>query len=179
MIDLIGTLRRLTASVDELLANLASVAYHEHSRSRVYPQDTQLTISLICGTAAADTWGAWTEIVPINTIAFCYEPVGIMIEETTAVATYCIQLGYSILDGSDPTTAQIMGERRIRLIDTPIKVAHDKMNYFSFEAPANAKLWGRVKSSTGNADEVNISVVVIRHSEITNPITPPTTWPWA
>jgi len=169
----------IPSDVDDLLANLAAVAHHEHARSRVYPQDTQNTITLVCSNAAPDTWGVWTEIVPINTIAFCYAPVGIMIEETTAGATYCIQLGYSILDGSDPTVAQIMGERRTRLIGTPIKTTHEKLNYWSFDAPANAKLWGRVKSSTGNADEVDISVVIIRHSEITNPIVPLATWPWA
>ncbi len=169
----------LPSDIDDLLTNAATIEHHEHSRSRVYPQDTQSTIALIASNAAPDTFGAWTEIIPINTIGFVYEPVGVQVEETTAAATYMIQLGYSIVDGSDPTTAQIMGERRIVMLGTPIKSIHDKMDYFSFEAPENAKLWGRVKSSTGDADEIDISVVILRHSIITNPVVPLTTWPWA
>jgi len=75
--------------------------------------------------------------------------------------------------------AQIMGERRITLLAVPIKTEHDYLAFFSDEAPANAKLWGRVKSDSGSADELYVSVVIIRHSPITNPIPQLTTWPWS
>ena len=167
----------LVSGNTDLLTNTAAMFHHIHSRSRVYPQDTQLAITLACA-ATADTWGSWTQIVPINTIDFEYMPAGVVIEGTNAASTYCIQLGFSIVD-TDPTTAQIMGERRIKLAEVPIKIEHDYLNFFSDKAPANAKLWGRAKADSGAADEIYISVVVIRHMPITNPIPQLTTWPWS
>ena len=101
-----------------------------------------------------------------------------VVEGADAAGTYCIQLGYSTVDGTEPTTAQIMGERRINLLATPIKTEHDKLDFFSDNAPANAKLWGRVKSDSGLGDELYISVVILRHTPITNPVALLTTWPW-
>ena len=168
----------LVSGNTDLLTNTAAMFHHIHSRSRVYPQDTQLKITLACA-ATADMWGSWTQIVPINTIDFEYMPAGVVVEGTNAASTYCIQLGFSTVAGTDPTTAQIMGERRIKLAEVPIKIEHDYLNFFSDKAPANAKLWGRAKSDSGAADEIYISVVVIRHMPITNPIPHLTTWPWS
>ena len=167
----------LPSDIDDLLYNVAANAHHSDSRARVYPQDTRNAIQLTC-TAVADTFGAWTQIVPIDTIGFAYKAEGVQVEQAGAAATYFIQLGYSIVDGSDPTTAQIMGERRIVMLGTPIKTIHDQLLFYSFDAPANAKLWGRVKSSTGNADTIDISVVILRHVGVTNQVEPLATWPW-
>jgi len=167
----------LPSDIDDLLYNLAATAHHVDSRARVYPQDTRATIQLTC-TAAPDTFGAWTQVVPIDTIGFAYKAEGVQVEQAGAAATYFIQLGYSIVDGSDPTTSQIMGERRIVMLGTPIKTIHDQLLFYSFDAPANAKLWGRVKSSTGNADTIDISVVILRHIGVTNQVEPLATWPW-
>ena len=168
----------LPSDVDDLLSNMAAVAHHVDSRARVYPQDTQVTITLTASNAAPDTYGNWTPIVPIDIIGFDYKAEGVQVEQAGAAATYCIQLGYSIVDGSDPTTAQIMGERRIVMLGTPIKTIHDQFIFYSFDAPANAKLWGRVKSSTGDADTLDISVVILRHVGVTNQVAPLATWPW-
>jgi len=169
----------LPSDIDDILYNVAANAHHQDSRARVYPQDTQVAIQLTCGVAAPDTYGAWTQIVPIDTIGFDYKAEGVVVEQAGAAATYCIQIGYSIVDGTDPTTAQIMGERRIRMLGTPIKTIHDQLLFYSFDAPANAKLWGRIKSSTGAADTLDVSVVILRHVGVTNQVDPLATWPWA
>ena len=168
----------LPSDIDNLLVDTAAVAHHEDARSRVYPQDTQSRIQLTC-TATADTWGSWTQVIPIDLVGFEYKLIGIQVEEASEATTYCIQLGFSTVGGSDPTTAQILGERRIKMLGTPIKSIHDEMDYFSYAVPANAKLWGRVKSSSGAADTIDISVVLLRHVPVTTPIEPLTTWPWA
>lgn len=160
-----------------LLDNIAILEHHIHSRCRVYPQNVGTTITLVAD-AAANTFGAWTEIVPIDTVDFIYEVVGLVIEALNASTTLLIQLGYSIVDGTEPTTAQIMGERRI-LLPTPVARATEILRFFSQNCPANAKLWGRMKTASVAADEAEISVVVIRHIEITNPVAKLATWPWS
>jgi len=161
----------------DTLSNLAIREHHEHSRSRVYPQDVGATKTLIAG-IPANTFGSWAEIIPITTVDFCYEVVGSVIEAANAATTYLIQLGFSTADGSDPTTAQIMGERRL-ILGTPIARATELLDFYSQDCPANAKLWGRIKTASGNADQLEVSVVVIRHIEISNPIAMLTTWPWS
>ncbi len=170
MIDKEGLLR-------DTLYNEAVVFHHFHSRTRVYPQDVTATITLTAN-AAANTFGSWTQIVPINTIDFMYMITGFVMEAVNAATTYFIQLGYSILDGSDPTTAQILGERRI-LLPTPVNKATEILEIMAAHCPANAKLWGRLKTASTNADTAGISVVVIRHTEITNHLVHLTTWPWS
>lgn len=165
------------AYVADIEANIAAIEHHEHSRSRVYPQDVEDTITLAAA-LAANTFGSWTEIIPIDAVDFCYELVGLVIEAADKATTYFIQLGYSIVDGSAPTDAQIMGERRIILI-TPINKASELLDFYSQNCPAGAKLWGKIKTAADTADELEVSVVVIRHIEITNPVVQLTTWPWS
>ncbi len=172
-----GSFLALDEQLDDLLANIAVLQHHIHSRTRVYPQDIRNTITLAAA-GTANTFGSWTEIVPINTVAFMYMVKGITIEAVNAATSYFIQLGYSILTGSDPVTAQILGERRL-LLPTPITKATEILNISASSCPANSKLWGRIKSASGAADELEISVTIIRHQAITNPIDLLTTWPWS
>lgn len=160
-----------------LLGNVAILEHRKHSRIRVYPQDIGATITLAAN-AAANTFGSWTEIIPINTVGFIYDVTGLVIEQVNAVTSYFIQLGFSIVDGTEPTTAQIMGERRIRLVTVPIARATELLAFQSQNIPANSKLWGRLKTASSAADEAEVSVAVVRHVEITNPIAMLTTWPW-
>jgi len=164
--------------VDNTIANLATIFHHIHSRTRAYPQDVTATITLAAD-AAANTFGAWTEIIPINTVDFEYMCEGAIIEAVTAATTYFLQLGYSITDGDDPTTAQIVGERRIRLVTVPIARATEQLEFAASHCPANTKLWGRLKTASTNADETEISVLIVRHTAITNHIPHLTTWPWS
>ena len=168
----------LPSDVDDTLYNVSVLQHHMHSRTRVYPQDVGATITLAAH-ATANTFGDWTQIIPITTIGFEYKVIGLVIEQVNAVTTYFVQLGFSIVDGSDPTTAQILGERRIKLVTVPIAKATELLEFYSKECPANAKLWGRLKTASVAADEAEVSVAVMRHLEITNPLAHLTTWPWA
>ena len=169
----------LPSDIDDILSNLAASAHRSDSRSRVYPQDTQDKAILICGNDTYDTFGDWVEVIPINTIDFAYRITGLVVEEVSNASTYFVQLGYSIIDESIPSTAQIVGERRFKLADIPIRTAYNELNIFGFTIPANAKLWGKAKCEAAELYTVSISVVVLRSIELTNPIVPLTTWPWA
>lgn len=175
--DIVLIIHHLVASLDDIMANLAAIFHHFHSRYRVYPQDASATITLVAD-AASNTFGSWTEIIPIDTIDFSYMVSGLVIEALDAATTIFIQLGYSITDGDDPTTTQILGERRV-LLPTPVSRATEVLGLMAASCPANAKLWGRMKTASVAADEAEISVVVTRHAEITNPISHLTTWPWS
>lgn len=176
-IDVPGEFDTLEAVLSDMLDNVAVLQHHIHSRMRVYPQNVGSVITLAAD-AVANTFGSWTEIVPIDTIDFMYEVVGVVVEGADAATTYFIQLGFSIVDGTEPTTAQRMGERRIKL-PTPITQATELLKFYSMECPADAKLWGRLKSASVAADELEVSVGIIRHVEITNPVAHLPTWPWS
>lgn len=165
------------AELNDLLDNIAALEHYEHSRTRVYPQDVEATATLIAGTPA-DTFGDWIEIIPIDTVDFDYEVVGLVIEAANAATTYFVQIGFSLVAGTDPVEAQIAGERRT-LLPTPVNKATELLEMKSQNIPANAKLWGRIKTASGDADQLQISVVVARHIEITNPVVKLTTWPWS
>jgi len=90
-----------------------------------------------------------------------------------------IQLGYSITDGDDPTTAQILGEREKRITDVPIAQATALIDFYCESCPANAKLWGRLKTDGGATDETYITVVILRHVPVRGPIARLATWPWS
>ena len=167
----------LPSNIDDLLTNIAVLQHHIHSRTRVYPQDVGATVTLEAD-AAANTFGLWTQIVPINTIDFMYMVIGLIIEAANAATTYLIQLGYSIVAGTDPTVAQIIGERRT-LLPSPVNKATEILELSAASCPANAKLWARIKTASTNADELKVSVLITRHHAITNPIDKLTTWPWS
>ena len=179
-LDTVGReiIEEIQGVVDDTIANIATLFHHVHSRARAYPQDVTAAITLAAD-AAANTFGSWTQIVPINTIDFDYMVGGVIIEGVDAATTYFIQLGYSITDGDDPTTAQILGERRIRLVTVPIARATEPLDIQAAHCPANAKLWGRLKTASIIADQADISVVVTRHTTITNHIAHLLTWPWS
>lgn len=168
----------IPSDIDDLLTNVAVVNHHVHSRCRVYPQSIKNTITLTAN-AAVDTFGSWTEIIPIDTVDMMYMVTGVVIEAVDAATGYFIQLGYSTTDGDDPTTAQILGERRVRIVTVPIAKANTVLEFYSQGCPVDSKLWGRLKTASLNADEADISVVIIRHQVVTNPIAPLATWPWA
>lgn len=159
----------------EVLDDIAVLHHHEHSRMRVYPQDVRNVASLVA--AGANTFGSWIEIIPINTVDFEYEVVGLVIEAADAATTYLVQMGFSITD-TDPLTPQILGERRT-LLPTPINKATELLEFYSKECPANAKLWGRVKTKAGGSETLQVSVGLIRHMEVAYPIAHLTTWPFS
>ena len=172
-----GSFLALDEQLDDLLANIAILEHHRHSRSRVYPQNVG-TVATLIAAAVADTFGDWIEIVPINTIDFIYEVEGLVAETANVSTTYFVQMGFSLVAVTEPTEAQIMGERRFPLTN-PISKATEVISFKSQNCPTNAKLWGRLKTASGGADQLGISIVVQRHIEITNSVTKLATWPWS
>ena len=168
----------LPSDIDDLLDNLALDYHQTHARTRVYPQVPSSVIQ-IATAAAADTFGAWTQVVPITTIDFGYTVLKVMVEQSGAAGTYIVQFGYSTVDGDDPITSQIIGEQRFKVLGTPLKTYHSDLALLGGHCPANSKLWGRLMSETVNADTCDVSLVITRLRTITNPVTPTATWPWA
>jgi len=168
----------LPSDVDDLLSDTAILEHKWESRTRVYPQST-LSTPQITTALAADTFGNWVEVIPIDTVDFDYRLLEVEIEETNRAGVFLLQFGYSTVDGSDPTTAQIVGERRIKLVGTPLKLEQASKNIYGGHIPTNAKLWARVKSDTGTVDILDISVILTRCLQTSNPIAQLTTWPWS
>ena len=162
----------------DMAYNVTALGHLLDARSRVYPQVAGTTITLISD-GVANTFGNWTEIVPINTVDFCYRVIGVAIYGVDVASDYFIQLGYSLTDGDDPTTPQILGEREARITDTPIAKATEILEFYSGGCPANAKLWGRIKTDGGATDEAYITALVSRHVELRNHIEKLETWPWS
>jgi len=143
--------------------DIGVIQHHFHSRDRVYPQDVQLTVPL-ASVAVADTFGAWVEIIPLNTVPFPFMIVGIVIEAASAAATYFIQIGYNIIN-ADPGVNMELGERRTYL-PTPIVRATELLTLQAQNVPANSRIMGRLKTDTGAIDTADISVVVTRHLNV-------------
>ena len=169
----------LEALISVFYYNIAVLEHHTDARSRVYPQVAGATVTLISD-AVADTFGSWTEIIPINTVDFDYKVIGVSIYGVDAASDYFIQLGYSQVDGTDPVTRQILGEREMRITDVPIAKATELLDFYCRPCPANAELWGRLKTDGGATDEAYITVIVLRHVPLRKfTIEPLKTWPWS
>ncbi|GAG95697.1 unnamed protein product, partial [marine sediment metagenome] len=93
---------------------------------RVYPQDVGATITLAAN-AVANVFGSWTEIVPLTAIGFGYEVVGLVIEAANKSTTYLVRLGFSTVAITEPTDAQILGERRV-LLPSPVGKATELLD---------------------------------------------------
>ena len=168
----------LAKAIRDLLYNLTALEHHLDARSRVYPQTAGATVTLVSD-GVANTFGDWTEIIPLETIPFEYKVLGLSIYGVDVASDYFIQLGYSIVALTEPTTAQIMGEREIRMTEVPIAQATALLDFYSGACPANAKLWGRLKTDGGATDEAYITVVVTRHIGLREELAKLATWPWA
>ena len=158
--------------------NIRVLAHHQDARARVYPQTAGATITLVSD-GVANTFGDWTEIIPINTVDFAYKVEGLSIYGVDVASDYFIQLGYSIADESEPTTAQILGEREIRMTTVPIAQATALVQFHCGECPANSKLWGRLKTDGGATDEAYVTAIITRHIPLTGELDTLTTWPYS
>lgn len=156
----------------QILADIGIVHWETHSRNRVYPQDITQNITLTAA-AVANTFGAWAEVIPLNTVPFPFHVVGFCICEVSAVGHYFIQLGHNTIN-ADPGPNMEMGERRVRFTDHPIARATEMLSIRGQGIPANSRVMGRLKTASGNADTAKISVVVTRHLDVS---TEPTIWP--
>jgi len=158
--------------LNKILEDIGIVHWKEHSRDRVYPQDITQSMTLTAA-AIANTFGAWAEIIPLNTIPFPFHVVGFCICEVSAVGSYFIQLGYNTVL-ADPGANMEMGERRVRFAAHPIARASELLTIHGQGIPANSRVMGRLKTASGNADTAKISVVITRHLD---PSDMPELWP--
>ena len=166
------------SNIADLLYDTSILEHKWESRTRVYPQST-LVAPQVTSSVVADTFGSWVEIIPINTVNMDYRVLGVEIEETNRAGVFLLQFGYSATDGDDPTTAQIVGERRVHMIGTPIKLEQASKEIYGGHIPANSKLWARLKSDNASVDILDISLIVTRCLQVVNPIGKLATWPWA
>lgn len=159
-----------------ILSDLGSIEHHVHSRWRVYPQNVTQTVQLEAGTPA-NTFGSWVLIVPLDTVPFETDVIGIVIELVSVATTYHIQLGYNT-ENAEPGENMEAGERRVRLVTVPIARATELLEIKSQDIPANSTVWGRLKTATGNEDTANISIVLSRHIDISGEKAKWEAFPW-
>ena len=174
--ETVVTLQDLEDKLDALLSDLAIIHFERHNRNRVYPQDVTAAITLVAA-AAANTFGDWIEVIPLNTVPFPFHVIGLCICEVTAATNYHVQLGYNTIDAV-PGANMEMGERRIRFAVVPIQKQSELLELRSQGIPANSKVWGRLKTASGNADEATISAVLTRHLEVSQPKALYSAFPW-
>ena len=169
--------------LDEIMASrvaeqddLAAIEHHWHSRWRVYPQDVTESINIIA--PQTNIFGDWTLVIPLNTVPFGFDIIGVVVEEaSTTLTTYFIQIGYNTID-AEPGTNMEMGERRFRIAETPIKNANELLPIRSQDIPANASVWGRLKSSSGSTTFIKISAVIDRHVAVEREVPLYPAFPW-
>lgn len=159
-----------------ITADMGIIDHHIHSRWRVYPQDVTSTVQLKAA-AVANTFGSWVQILPINTVPFDIDLVGVVIEQVSAATTYHVQLGWSPT-AADPGANRECGERRVRIVTVPIARATEVLEIAAQDIPANSSIWGRLKTASGAADTTNISIVIARHMEVSNPVPIWSAFPW-
>ena len=156
--------------------DLSAIELHWHSRWRVYPQDVTESINIIA--PQTNIFGDWTLIIPLNTVPFGFDIIGVVVEEaSTTLTTYFIQIGYNTID-AEPGTNMEMGERRFRIAETPIKNANELLPIRSQDIPANASVWGRLKSSSGSTTFIKISAVIDRHVAVEREVPLYPAFPW-
>jgi len=157
--------------------DIAAIELHWHSRWRVYPQDVTSSITLAAA-AVANTFGDWALIIPLNTVPFDFDIIGMVVEEAdTTLTTYFIQIGYNTINAV-PGVNMEMGERRFRIAESPIKNANELLPIRSQDIPANSTVWGRLKTSGGASEEVEVSVVLDRHIAVEREISIYPAFPW-
>lgn len=169
--------RRTLEELVRVLSDVSVIEHHWHSRWRVYPQDVTSSITLAAA-AVANTFGDWALIIPLNTIPFDFDILGIVVEEAdTNLTTYFIQLGYNTINVA-PGANMELGERRFRIAEQPIRNASEILHIQSQEIPANGTVWGRLKASGGTSEEVEVSVVLDRHIDVEHEIPVYSAFPW-
>lgn len=152
------------------------IDHHTHSRWRVYPQIVSDSAQLTAD-AAVNTFGNWGLVIPVDTVPFKFEVVGLVIEAVSAATTYHIQIGYNPVN-AEPEANMEMGERRLKITGIPIARGTEILVIHSQDIPANGSVWARLKTASLNADTADISLVLYRHVEVSRGIPLWPAFPW-
>ena len=159
-----------------ILHDIAATEHYAHSRLRVYPQN--ITSSpLVTADAAANTFGNWGEIVPLNTIPFPFHVVGFCVCQVSATTVYFAQFGYNTVN-EDPGSNMECGEREFRIATLPLARATELLTIRGQGIPANSRVMARLKTASVIADTCNMFVSLSRHVEVSQPITLWPDYPW-
>jgi len=159
--------------IAETRDDIAQFWYSEYlSRTRVYPQSL-LTVITLPQSGVADTFGAWTQIIPPGTIPFNYHVHSLQTLGATAADTFFIQLAIN----AAPAGNQYLGEKVFALA----AAGRARLDFACPTTPANTPVYGRVKTA-GVVATINISLAVKRclcsPDIITLLANKLTTWPW-
>lgn len=156
--------------------DIAVIDHHIHSRWRVYPQSISSTVQLTAA-AAANTFGSWGLVIPIDTVLFDFDIIGLIVEAVSAPTYYHIQIGYNP-ENAEPGKNMEMGERRLKIVTQPISRATEILAIYSQDIPANSSVWARLKTASTNEDTADISLVLSRHIDVSHeePLWP--AFPW-
>jgi len=159
--------------IGETRDDIAQFWYTEfQSRIRMYPQDISATITLTPN-AAVNTFGAWAQIIPANTVPFSYHVHSLQTMGVGGADSFFIQLATS----ATPTGFQMLGEKSFILG----AAGRARVEFHSPTVPANTPIYGRVKTAAGT-NTINVALSVIRC--ICSPdlailvANRRTTWPW-
>lgn len=150
--------------------------HHTHSRWRVYPQNISNTVQLTAA-EAANTFGSWTLVIPLNTVLFDFDIVGMVLDAVSVATYYHIQLGYNP-ENAEPGENMEMGERRLKVVTQPIARATEILAIYSQEIPANSTVWAKLKTASVNEDTADISLVLTRHIEVSRELPLWPAFPW-
>lgn len=162
--------------MSDALRDVAVVEHHWHTRWRVYPQSISSTVQ-IAAAAAANTFGSWGLVIPVDTVLFDFDIIGLIVEAVSAPTSYHIQLGHNPVN-AEPGENMEMGERRLKVVTQPIGRATEILAIYSQDIPANSSVWARLKTASTNEDTADISLVLSRHIEVSHekPLWP--AFPW-
>jgi len=159
--------------IAETRDDIAQFWYTEFmSRTRMYPQDISAPITLTPD-AVANVFGAWTQIIPANTVPFPFHIHSLQTMGAAGADSFFIQLASS----ATPTGFQMFGEKSFALG----AAGRARVDFACPTIPANTPIYGRVKTAAGGTT-INVAVSVVRCQ-----CTPDleillanrrTTWPW-
>ena len=98
---------QVLAGIDDVDSDVVLVDQHSHARIRTYPRTTAAALLVNLTDGGANTFGAWTNILPIGTVTMPFYISGFDVEVAPA-DTYMIQFA----SAAAPTDAEIIGEGR-------------------------------------------------------------------
>jgi len=140
MIDLVGTLRRLRDEVDAAATLTAAVLEALHSAQYVYP--VLATPVALPAHGNAWTYGALTQVVPINTIASPYSIHEISISGMSANASFIIRITHGAGDTEWAFASLTRGGVQVASVVIPVT---------GVIIPANSVLKMQIADSVGTS----------------------------
>jgi len=166
-------LAALLEDYENLLTDMITSEQNLHSRTRVYPRTTTAASYTNITDGGVNTFGAWTNIIPVGAVTMPYHLHGY--KPIVAPAdTYTIQFARS----ATPTAAQMLGEDVFEAGAAFFPIP--PLLICSRDMPARTGIWARIMSRVGGRT-VQVSLTLNRAytyvGEEYRPAPWPT-WPW-